>query len=140
MLLCGIQNHSHYQSNTNLILLISSNFDIWKVVFLCLFPLFGILWTGKSIFDSLNLKTIYLTNKEPVIQKHIGKDLRMTLGTFLVSESTMVIQPVYDAHIMSMDFSMEFYSFIDADQTNIKELMLLLKSYIVDCLMKYSKE
>ncbi|TLD87780.1 hypothetical protein [Helicobacter sp. MIT 05-5294] len=64
----------------------------------------------------------------------------MTLGTFLVSESTMVIQPVYDAHIMSMDFSMEFYSFIDADQTNIKELMLLLKSYIVDCLMKYSKE
>lgn len=71
-----------------------------EIMALCLAMIFiYLIWDGVvSIFTALNLKTIYATNKALIVQKHFGKNITFSLGSFYI---------IHDAYISRWNFTDE---------------------------------
>lgn len=71
-----------------------------EIMTLCLAMIFiYLIWDSVvSIFTALNLKTIYATNKNFIVQKHFGKNITFSLGSFYI---------IYDAYISRWNFTDE---------------------------------
>ena len=71
-----------------------------EIMVLCLAMIFiYIIWDSVvSVFVTLNLKTIYATNKNLIVQKHFGTNITFLLGSFYI---------IHDAYISRWNFTDE---------------------------------
>ena len=63
-----------------------------EAMVLCLAMIFiYMIWHSvDSIFTALNLKTIYATNKNLIIQKYFGKNITFSLGSFYIMHDSYI--------------------------------------------------
>ncbi|MGX3046066.1 hypothetical protein [Helicobacter sp. T3_23-1056] len=115
-----------------------------EVVALCLamFFIYIILDMVDSIFVALNLKTIYATNKNLIVQKHFGKNIAFSLGSFYIMHDSYISRfNVADELITIQSFNNDiFFSFVtpinargiagESAILNLKELEKILKPKI----------
>lgn len=90
-----------------------------------------------SIFNSLNLKAMYLSENNLFIEKYFGEDLKLALGSFYVAEKKDLLDMVFEVVINSIHNHSIFYIFMNPD-TNITALKALIKPYLRDYLINAS--
>lgn len=109
-----------------------------------------IIWSLWScILRTLNLKTIYATNDNLVIQKHFGKDIILPLGSFYIVFKTIyrayetqyvTIQAFNDSISFTFGVAKNYKNFRSHGIKNIKELEKILKPKIENYLISLEEE
>ncbi|MGX2973288.1 hypothetical protein, partial [Helicobacter sp. T3_23-1059] len=115
-----------------------------EVAILCIAMIFiYLIWVSVySIFVTLNLKTIYATNKNLIVQKHFGKNIAFLLGSFYIMHDSYISRfNIADELITIQSFNNDiFFSFVtpinacgiagESAILNLKELENILKPKI----------
>ncbi|MBZ7936611.1 hypothetical protein H2279_08245 [Campylobacter sp. B0100352/1] len=107
-----------------------------------------ILWFLQSplmLYKTLNLKKMFIKNDNLILQKYIGKDIKITLGSFYVDISSPVLFSVLLAcdNVSIIDFDGKIIYNLELIEDNIENLdkfYNILKPFIADFLSSLDKE
>lgn len=110
----------------------------------------AIIWNLlSSILRTLNLKTIYATNDNLVIQKHFGKDIILPLGSFYIVFKTIyrvfeteyvTIQTFNDSISFTFGVAKSYKNFRSHGIKNIETLEMFLKPKIENYLVTLEEQ
>ena len=96
-----------------------------------------------GIFLSINIKTIQITTNNFILQKYIGSDMVLPVGTFYMCEEDEIIKISFDTIIairpLTIQSILPKYFFIDFSNTNIQEIYEIIKPYIKNSLMQMNE-
>ena len=96
-----------------------------------------------GIFLSINIKTIQITTNNFILQKYIGSDMVLPLGTFYMCEEDEIIKISFDTIIairpLTIKAILPKYFFIDFSITNIQEIYEIIKPYIKNSLIQMNE-
>ena len=125
-----------------LIYAIFAYFD--KLNFLIFLPIILIIFYYLfGIFLSINIKTIQITTNNFILQKYIGSDMVLPLGTFYMCEEDEIIKISFDTIIairpLTIKAILPKYFFIDFSITNIQEIYEIIKPYIKNSLIQMNE-
>ncbi|EKJ5635700.1 hypothetical protein [Campylobacter coli] len=107
-----------------------------------------ILWFLQSplmLVKTLNLKKMFIKNDNLILQKYIGKDIKITLGSFYVN----ITSPAWFAALLAcddvsiIDFDGKILYNLELIEDNIENLdkfYNILKPFITDFLLSLDKE
>ncbi len=96
-----------------------------------------------GIFLSINIKTIQITTNNFILQKYIGSDMVLPLGTFYMCEEDEIIKISFDTIIairpLTIQSILPKYFFIDFSNTNIQEIYEIIKPCIKNSLIQMNE-
>ncbi|WP_334087292.1 hypothetical protein, partial [Helicobacter typhlonius] len=102
-----------------------------------------ILYYLFGIFLSINIKTIQITTNNFILQKYIGSDMVLPLGTFYMCEEDEIIKISFDTIIairpLTIQSILQKYFFIDFSNTNIQEIYEIIKPCIKNSLIQMNE-
>ena len=120
------------------------NIDNWKSIFIFLFLVFGIIFLGREVYYSLNLKKIYILGNNLFIEKYLGQDLKLPLNEIIIFEKRTYnknFAAVSTQEIASISHHTTiYYFFMESGSTNTNEIKPILQPYVVSYLLKCNEK
>ncbi|KPH49720.1 hypothetical protein [Helicobacter pullorum] len=120
------------------------NIDNWKSIFVFLFLIFGIIFLGREMYFSLNLKKMYILGNNLFIEKYLGQGLKLPLDEIIIFEKRTYNKNFVAASIQEIasisHHTTIYYFFMESGSTNTNEIKPALKPYILDYLLKCDKK
>ena len=121
-----------------IIYIITSIYD-WKSIFAFLFLIFGIIYLGREIYYSLNLKTMYIAKNKLFIHKYLGQGLELALKDCIIFQKMVTdatnVAGVSTCEINTINTHSTLYIFLESNSTNIDETSILLRPHVVNYLV-----
>lgn len=119
--------------------------SLFITIILLVLVLLWFMTSPQLIYKTINLKAMFLTKKSLVLQKYIGSDIILPLGTFYVDISS----PSWFAALLVCD-DVEIANFngktiytlqlIEGDIENINQLYATLNPFITEFLLSLDKD
>ena len=115
------------------------NINNWQNILVCLFLVFAIICLSREMYNSLNLKRMYIAKDTLFINKYLGQDLELALKDCIIFTRMVTgavnIVGVSTCEINTISTHSTLYVFLESINTNIDETHILLKHHIINYLI-----